>query len=500
MCVNALLFKCKMYMKTKLLLSAAAVVLAGSMHAQSVSRNLKDGAFWSKVIKSQKQNSPQKTAEARPDGSPRYYTKASSLYFYDGSSWEEEDSMAFHWNGSNGLGVNMLDRHNDFFEFIYENYTNAFVDKIFNAPAQDFILDFPMLNFKKLPLLDSTQYYYSGNLESSTIYTLSNNRVTKLEDAGAEMVIQYNANGDITIQKQSLGNNWEKDSAVYNTSNQLVGFYRTNSFDYTSMRNMFAYNTSGKVIARSYLELDGSMIVYEHLDSIHTVSANQDSVVSFIWDNGMATLSHYTNIYHSNSFVDSIAMSDYSSSTEQILYFTRDASGNATEALILVDGDSVIKVTMNYDGDYYKGGSTAYYYMNNWENDESVEFTYDTDKNLTKVNTYSVYNPIIGKWEVDADDIELKFYYELSDEVSIPKVAASNVQVFPNPAQSVLNVALPNDALQQVAIYDVSGRTVLLQKFAKKEMKAQVDISVLKPGTYHLRVNGQKGATTFVKQ
>ncbi len=88
-----------------------------------------------------------------------------------------------------------------------------------------------------------------------------------------------------------------------------------------------------------------------------------------------------------------------------------------------------------------------------------------------------------------------------------PKLAANAVEVWPNPATSVLNWSITyydfTEGTLEIGILDALGRIVLLNDQAIERGNNQLDISILPAGIYHLSVKqagSWSGVKRFVKQ
>lgn len=77
-------------------------------------------------------------------------------------------------------------------------------------------------------------------------------------------------------------------------------------------------------------------------------------------------------------------------------------------------------------------------------------------------------------------------------------VANNSVIVFPNPAQSILNIKVPQKTIDKIRITDLSGKTVI----DKNTDTSTLDIENLAAGIYMLQVTSgkQQFETKFVKQ
>ncbi len=68
------------------------------------------------------------------------------------------------------------------------------------------------------------------------------------------------------------------------------------------------------------------------------------------------------------------------------------------------------------------------------------------------------------------------------------KIATGNVKIYPNPAGSELYISTDNPHASDIEIYNMSGSLVIKTKISPSE---KIDISVLSPGTYILKVNSK---------
>jgi len=67
-----------------------------------------------------------------------------------------------------------------------------------------------------------------------------------------------------------------------------------------------------------------------------------------------------------------------------------------------------------------------------------------------------------------------------------PSLSSHSIAVYPNPAQKVLFIEIPNGQMEAVTIHDASGKLVL--NFSENTSESVIDISNFLPGTYFIRV------------
>jgi hypothetical protein len=83
------------------------------------------------------------------------------------------------------------------------------------------------------------------------------------------------------------------------------------------------------------------------------------------------------------------------------------------------------------------------------------------------------------------------------EEVSMTK---ANMQLFPNPANNLLNIKLPSNETYIAAVYNVSGQIVKSIN-SSQVGTTSLDISSLAPGVYEVKCISAKGnyISRFVK-
>lgn len=87
------------------------------------------------------------------------------------------------------------------------------------------------------------------------------------------------------------------------------------------------------------------------------------------------------------------------------------------------------------------------------------------------------------------------FNIAVTETASTGKADANAFSVFPNPANSVVNIANAKAQISDVKLTDINGRTVKAASF-DGVTNAQVNISDLSAGVYMMTINSDKGAVT----
>lgn len=71
--------------------------------------------------------------------------------------------------------------------------------------------------------------------------------------------------------------------------------------------------------------------------------------------------------------------------------------------------------------------------------------------------------------------------------LSIEHVADVQVTVYPNPTTDALYLDLPQETIEEVMVYNMLGQRVL-----KPQTSQSIDVSMLKPGVYLLKLKDQE--------
>lgn len=135
---------------------------------------------------------------------------------------------------------------------------------------------------------------------------------------------------------------------------------------------------------------------------------------------------------------------------------------------------------MPITGTYLANGGEQYILLGNFK---PVAEGYDT--------AYQYYgSPTHANWAYYyIDDVSL---IDLDSTLSVKEnEAMSQVEVFPNPASSVLNIKL-NAPQQQYSIIDIKGNT-LMQNSINKQEQIQIDINALPSGFYVINFINKQG-------
>ena len=73
--------------------------------------------------------------------------------------------------------------------------------------------------------------------------------------------------------------------------------------------------------------------------------------------------------------------------------------------------------------------------------------------------------------------------------------AHASVRIYPNPAETSLNIdhESPDLELKAVKIFDTQGKIVLFQEFVKQDEQTTISLSKLSPGIYQVMLESNYG-------
>ena len=133
---------------------------------------------------------------------------------------------------------------------------------------------------------------------------------------------------------------------------------------------------------------------------------------------------------------------------------------------------------------------------------EETEHNTDSGEMTTIVRTNiawfkpGIYQPVAQYTRVteDSDTVDL-FTYISSYTSSTEEVnEVRNMEVYPNPAQDILNVNGIKGSKADLEIYDITGRKIIDRKVNRQNNR--IDVSDLNQGTYVIRVHGESESYT----
>ena len=62
-------------------------------------------------------------------------------------------------------------------------------------------------------------------------------------------------------------------------------------------------------------------------------------------------------------------------------------------------------------------------------------------------------------------------------------ILENKINIFPNPTSDILHIEIPNQSIQKIDVYDITG------KHLKEFITADIDMSNLKQGIYYIKIS-----------
>lgn len=261
----------------------------------------------------------------------------------------------------------------------------------------------------------------------------------------------YNTTGQL---EEVVYKVWNKNTSAYEVNSRTKNYYSGNLPDSTYY---YQYFSTKEQLTKNYFTYNGTLIetnaIIKYSDTLqppidkkrvrytYNSSSQQDSIFSEKWDNNTSTWSAYAltrQTYNIHGKVDSM------------IYF-------------------------NYD---YNSNTYTYSLLNYIHYDTNGNFMYQTSKGSLKYpDTLVVYH--YNQLPTKVPDVVKKFNREIN--------------IYPNPATSVINVQLNSSGgrSNRVAVYSIDGSLVRERYTGKNVAKdVQIPIADLPAGNYLLHVTG----------
>ncbi len=111
-----------------------------------------------------------------------------------------------------------------------------------------------------------------------------------------------------------------------------------------------------------------------------------------------------------------------------------------------------------------------------------------------------VYHAMVGGFAIP-DTLSGYWQFEIKDDAHVSVESngelAGEINIFPNPANDVLNVSISASGLSMVSIFNSSGRLVSqFEADAGSERLLTIETDGLKPGLYFISINQQNSFAT----
>ncbi len=376
---------------------------------------------------------------------------------------------------------------------------------------------------------DTTHYNYNnpnfgGDLNNTIKFSTANTWVAT--DTSLAPSLQWTqdfwSTGNIKSQTKETYNTFS--GAFSNTSKFLYWYNTNNSADYTIYQtwggsswtnvNRTKYDYSGTALSTTtYQHWFGADFFTDSIKNSFYNTANlikqetfQDSAAG-----AFVNTKKYDYTYDTAhaTMVASVTKSNYSGSgyTPSWNYqYTYDAAGNRTQSIYSVWNTTTSAWDAKYLHSYSMFTSShlpqvdEYYTYDTagggtWKHTTYFTYAYNSHDQMTSMTGES-YNAL-GFPEYAYGDPMARYYYE-SYTVGVNDVAAANgeVNIFPNPAQNLININLKWNNAQAftVSIFNMNGAIVRQWNVASTAAyTTSIPTESLATGTYVVRISGAEG-------
>ena len=123
------------------------------------------------------------------------------------------------------------------------------------------------------------------------------------------------------------------------------------------------------------------------------------------------------------------------------------------------------------------------------ENHKETSFI-DNESAVTLYDGLTHYVEVVAVYENNKKSVSI--IGKISDDVNIDEYEETAFKVYPNPANDRLYIEAGTE-INEVVVYDVSGRVQNLRNSETQKLRNSVDVSNLKAGIYFVKINTEKG-------
>lgn len=200
--------------------------------------------------------------------------------------------------------------------------------------------------------------------------------------------------------------------------------------------------------------------------------------------------------------------------TDTVIWFTGSAQASSFSSgyskFYNVSGDTLpmrwVRAQQNIPP-WWRTSVCTEYYCFSIPDDSASWNLLPGDSDLVYVNLYPFGNSGTGDVVIRLFDVRqpaqfVDIRYIVDALASVPEQTAGNLPVFPNPAQEVITVQVPQGAAGRLRLADACGRTVFVQEVAAGTPQVTLATETLPPGCYLLQFTGADGlllTTRFVR-
>ncbi len=332
---------------------------------------------------------------------------------------------------------------------------------------------------------------------------------------GTKTLYTYDAQNHITEQ---IGMQGDANNTTYENKarwvctydgagNQLTSLYQlwTNNAWVDKNKLTYTYNATNGMTSKIQINWDGNSWLNSHKYTYTLNSANLPTLEQhFDWNNGWKVDGQHNRTYDGNNNKTEDIFQTYSNNAwvnESKQTITYDNNNND---LVWTSQEWVNNAWKNwgrtvdaYDNNGNEISTNVQDWVNNaWKDDNKMVRDYNTDNLCTQYTRYY--------WDGNAFVLtnaseRSNYYYEEYFPTSIAEQKLNaDVRIFPVPASDVVNVSVNWKEQQSftVSIWDMQGRVALQwSEAATTQYRRAIPVGHLAPGTYIVRINGEKGQT-----
>ena len=446
-----------------------------------------------------------------------------SIYQHDGVMNNPGDSLRLYWGGDNhdpDLAAYLLRN------FMYYPSNTPYIP---SAETPLIIKTDSLRNYSwdsgpgvfDLKSKTVMAFDYQGNMTSEISMTTTNG----IDWANSwRTLYTYDNQGNIlSISEQDwTGTVWENDDKqeyTYDSQKNITEIIwydwenGTSSWD-KSYRSIINYESSNKItnlIEQIWNSTENSWNNDERYSMLYTGS-NVTEVVYDRWSDGASEWKPNSKTAHTYNANNQLTITQDSGWDD-----VNDEWYNAEKQLFMYDdlGNNTSMIEQDWDSgswNYQFKFEYTYSYLNistvtlsEWDNTQfeangRILFSYNDYDQCTKASIESWDG---SDWTIEANSLELRFYYEEFEDntTGIERIIDRNeFEIYPNPASDNLKVKLNGKEIQQIRIFDVTGKTVFESRLGTYASEANIPVSQLHNGVYILQVTSgnQSGTKPFV--
>ena len=372
----------------------------------------------------------------------------------------------------------------------------------------DSVIKYDITSNNQLINLEKNEYTYdsNGNMTEYLFSLWLNNQWTNY----SKNKYSYDTNGNlieyIYYQWDDVSNQWNNktkkeynyDSNGYLTLKKIYD-WNNNQWNYNK-KYEYTYDTNGNLILKNKYIVDVNTSQWINVNKIeysYDTNGNIILVTVFYNDNNTGqwingTKAEYT--YHANGN-KTIIYYYWDDTSSQWIYLTKyeysyDTNGNLAR-YIYFEWDNNSRQWINR----YKNENTIDLLINRLDLIEP-DYYFNTFQNKLLEVLLFLWDDAANSWgQLNKKSI---FYY--SDTSAINELSDNNINLYPNPVSSDLNIYLKNNSGQALfELFDMQGHKLLSRKVYEKD---QINLNGLSSGVYlyTIMIDGGKKSGKLIKK